>query len=129
MLLRTSPEKFATEFNLLVPGLYRRISVQDVRDMTECGLIGKYSCYGHTDVETVRAILRYEKLREERERRLQHAEEAKVEPPRCNGCGQPLPDPAPDKKGRRKEYCAQCEMSRPAVRYRRWHKKKAGALC
>ena len=66
MTLRTSPDRFAKEFNEVVPGAYRKITTQDILDMTACGLIGKYNCYPHNDIEIVRAILRYEELRQKR---------------------------------------------------------------
>ena len=42
---RTSPEAFASSFNQKFPGAYRLITVEDVNDMTECGLIGRYGFY------------------------------------------------------------------------------------
>ena len=61
----TSPDKFAAVFTTTFPGAYRIVTVQDVRDMTECRLIGKYGeYYGRADLETVRCILQYEQMRE-----------------------------------------------------------------
>ncbi len=50
--MRTSPDRFAKEFNEVVPGAYRRITTHDVLDMTNCGLIGHYSYYGESDIRT-----------------------------------------------------------------------------
>lgn len=110
-----SPDKFLEWFNSKVPGAYRKITNQDVRDMTECGLIGRYGYYGRTDLETVRAILLYEQLRSERERKacLQDA------PRTCKRCGKSLPENG-NKKGRPKEYCQQCERYRNRDRYKEW---------
>lgn len=60
-----SPDRFAEWLNRVVPA-YRKITPEDARDLTECGLIGKYQYYGRADLETVRAILQYEQMREER---------------------------------------------------------------
>lgn len=113
-----SPGKFAVEFNQVVPGAYRHITAQDVRDMTECGLIGKYGYYGRVDLEMVRAVFQYEQLRE---KRIQgQSTENKSEPLRCKRCGQPLPYRQEAKRGRRKEYCSGCELFRARERYRKW---------
>jgi len=53
-----SPDRFAAEFNAVVPGAYRKVDAEDVRCMTSCGLIGRYGHYYRSDLETVRAILR-----------------------------------------------------------------------
>jgi hypothetical protein len=50
MQLITSPEKFADFFNAKVPGAHRQITVDDVRDMVTCGLIGKFSCFLDLDL-------------------------------------------------------------------------------
>ena len=112
----TRPDKFATWFNLKVPGAYRRITADDVRLLTECGLIGKYNYYGRLDLETVRGILRYEQLREKRLQRP--APDDAGEAPCCKGCGQTLS--AESRVGRPKEYCAQCEPTRARLRSRKW---------
>ena len=61
-MIITSPEKFAVLFNEKYPGTYRKITTQDVRDMTTCGLIGRYGFYLRVDLETIRGILEYEQL-------------------------------------------------------------------
>jgi hypothetical protein len=50
----TSPDRFASQFNALVPGAYRSITVQDIKDLHECGLIGRYDYYGRQDIQIVR---------------------------------------------------------------------------
>ena len=119
----TSPEKFVTWLNLVVPGAYRTITTQDARDMTECGLIGRYGYYGRSDLEMVRAILQYELLREKR-RQKPPMEQALLEPQQCKGCGKPLPTQPEAKKGRPKEYCASCESFRSRERYRKWRDRR-----
>jgi len=117
-----SPDKFAAQFNQVVPGAYRKISAQDVRDITGCGLIGKYQYYGRADLETVRAVLQYEQLRQ---KRIQgQSTEDKSEPLKCKRCGQPLPYQQEAKKGRPKEYCSGCELSRARERYRKWKARR-----
>jgi len=111
-----SPDRFAEWFNLVVPGAYRKVTVQDIRDMTECGFIGKYQYYGRADLETVRAILLYEQMREER---LAQSKKR----PTCKMCGKPF-SKCHDKRGRPREYCFDCEPLRGRERYRKWYGKE-----
>ena len=69
MRLIVKPEGFAAWFTRVMPGAYRQVSADDIRDMTACGLIGRYDCYIQLDIETVRAILQYEQLRQNRQKR------------------------------------------------------------
>jgi len=56
-----SQEQFAGWFNEKYPGVHRRITTEDVIDMTVCGLIGRYRYYRLSqDGENVRGILAYE---------------------------------------------------------------------
>lgn len=123
----TSPEKFAARFNALVPGAYRRITVQDIRDMTECGLIGQHRWYNRSDLETVRRVLRYEELREKRIEKYEAKAISDV--PRCKMCGEPLSHQPEGKKGRPKEYCASCEPSRVRLRHKKWRRKRQAVPC
>ena len=117
----TSPEKFATWFNGKYQGAYRKISAEDVRDLTTCGLIGRYRYYSLSrDGETVRGILQYGQMREGRPTQEVHDE---AEPPKCKMCGRSLPVEPEDKSGRPKEYCAGCELFRDKER-----KKKSRRL-
>lgn len=119
----TNPDKFAITFNMTFPDDYRIITGQDVRDMTECGLIREYGgYYSRADLQRIRAVLQYEQVREKRS--VKPAPEDKQEPPKCKRCQQPLP-PEPERiKGRPREYCPSCESFRNTERYRRWRKKK-----
>ncbi len=120
-----SPEKFAVWFNDKYQDAYRKINAEDVRDMTTCGLIGRYRYYSLSqDGETVRGILQYEQVREKRS--AQPTLEEKQEPPKCNMCGELLPQQPEGKKGRPREYCSGCESSRNKERYRRCRKRKKG---
>jgi len=65
----TNAQKFADQFNRKVPGAYRQITVDDARDMVVRGLIGKFDCLLNLDIETVRAVLQYEELRQSRQGR------------------------------------------------------------
>ena len=122
----TSPDKFAAVFTTTFPGAYRSVTSQDVRDMTECGLIGKYGEYYYrTDLERVRAILQYEQMREKRSARCIKEEEPQL-PPSCKMCGRLLITQSNGKKGRPREYCPGCESSRSTERYRRWWKRRPG---
>lgn len=118
----TSPSKFASHFNAKVPGAYRHISVQDIQDMTECGLIKKHGYYLSDDLHTVIGILNYEQLRDRRTQK--EARVAIDEPSRCNLCGRPLPPGPEGKPGRPRQYCRRCESSRGSERYRKWHAKR-----
>ena len=126
----TSPEKFAASFNQKFPGAYRLITAEDVNDMTECGLIGRYGFYlkkvdlserygfnKQDDLETIRGILQYEQLRENRP--VPPALEDEPEPPKCKKCDKPLPVKPRDKKGRLREYCSECELLRNRDRQRK----------
>ncbi len=120
-----SPDKFAEWFNSVVIGAYRKITTQDVRDLAECGLIRIYGYYGHSDLQTVRAILLYEQMREMRLKKVKKASE----PPRCKRCGQPLPSQSDGKKGRPNEYCLDCEPFRARERYLKWWRKREMVPC
>ena len=124
--LTGNAERFATLFNAKLPGAYRQITVQDIRDMTECGLIRRYGYYIHSDLETVRAVLQYEQILEKRMKKP--PEEDKLESPCCKMCGQPLPTQPEGKKGRPREYCSKCESLRRRDRYRKWRTRRI-ALC
>lgn len=118
----SSPEKFADLFNAKVLGAYRKVNVDDIREMTTCGLIHRYDCYDTiNDLQTVIGILNYEQLREKRT----HQEEMELigNLPLCRLCGKPLPEQPEDKKGRRKEYCNACQSSRSTMRGRKWRRK------
>ena len=115
-----SPDKFATEFNAVVPGAYRQITTEDVRDMTSCGLIARYGFYGRTDIETVRIILLYEQMREERSRKAC----LKEAPRMCKRCEQPLPDNG-NGRGRRKGRRHQQKGPLAAVRRLFGRRRKA----
>jgi len=122
--LTASPEKFAAEVNAKLPGAHRQITVDDVRDMVICGLIGKYSCFLDLDLETVRAILQYEQLRENHEKRNEIRDENGVI--RCRRCGVLLAKPE-GKNGRPNEFCDKCQPLRGRERYRKWRRKMKAA--
>jgi hypothetical protein len=122
----TSPEKFANYFNRKVPGAYRQLTTGDAKLLTECGLIRRHSYYIRSDLETVRAILQYEK---QRERVVQNPPVGeRTEPPVCKLCGEPLPTEPERKKGRPREYCDACESKRARDRSVRWRKRRRAAL-
>jgi hypothetical protein len=58
-----NPGLFAAKFNSVVKGVYRQVTVDDIRYMAQCGLIGRYGFFTRQDMEIVRGILRYEQLR------------------------------------------------------------------
>ena len=72
--IMANPGRFAAKFNSTVPGAYRQVTVDDIRQMAQCGLIGRCGFFDRSDLETVRGLLRYEQLREgvtEREMELE----------------------------------------------------------
>jgi hypothetical protein len=89
--LTTRPDKFAAEVNAKLPGAHRQISADDIRDMTTCGLIGRYGYYIHLDLETCRAILQYEQLRENRQKKDEVRDDDGVI--HCRSCGVVLAKP------------------------------------
>jgi hypothetical protein len=121
MRLIVRPEDFAEWFNKAIPGAFRSIAAQDVRDMTTCGLIGKYGYYMQLDIETVRAILQYEQLRQNRQKRDEIRNDDGVI--HCRKCGVVLAKPD-GRKGRPHEYCPDCEVFRGRERYRKWRSKQ-----
>ena len=122
--LTTRPDKFAAEVNAKLLGAHRQITVDDVRDMTTCGLIGRYGYYGNLDLEMVRCILLYEQLRENRQKRDEIKDsDGSIH---CRRCGVALPRPD-GKRGRPHEYCSGCESSRTTVRGRKWRRKMKAA--
>ena len=110
----------------MVPDIYRQVTIEDIRLMTSLSLIKRYKYYSRQDLETVRAILQYEQLRE---KRIQKVKTIIVNEPRCKMCNMPLPVKPEDKKGRPKEYCASCESSRSRERNRKWRRKRQVAIC
>ena len=54
-MLVTSSEKFVEWFRWEVPSAYRDLT-QNIRDMTNCGLIGCYGFYIRQDLETFREV-------------------------------------------------------------------------
>jgi len=96
-----SPEAFAEWFNKKIPGTRRKITTDDVCHMTECSLIGRYNSYIRQDLEVLRGILQYEKMRENRPVK----QDKEKEPHCCKIFGQPLPPNPGGKPGRLREYC------------------------
>jgi hypothetical protein len=106
-----SPEKFAVWFNEKYVGAHRRITTEDVRNMTTCGLIGRYRYYSPSqDGEIIRGILQYEQMRGKRSE--QEPTEDVLNVPKCKLCRQSLPPEAESKTGRPREYCIACDSLR-----------------
>ena len=125
-IITTSPDKFTEWLKAMVPDAYRQVSIEDIRLMTSLGLIKRYKYYSRQDLEIVRAILQYERLRE---KRIEKVKAIIVDEPRCKRCNIPLPVKLESKRGRPKEYCTSCESSRPRERNRKWRRKKQVAIC
>jgi ornithine cyclodeaminase/alanine dehydrogenase-like protein (mu-crystallin family) len=97
-----------------MPGAYRTVTAQDIRDLTKCSLIGRYGYYGRSDIEIVRAVLQYEQIRLKRE---QQANTVRT----CKRCGEVLPES--ERVGRPREYCSDCEKNWGRERWRKWSEK------
>ena len=120
----SSPEQFADWFNEKYPGAYRPVTTEDIQDMTNCGLIGRYRFYREPqDGEIVRGILQYEQLREKRSTEETHKVD-RLELSKCKRCGQSLPLEPEDKTGRPKEYCPDCEPFRNRARVKDWRRRQ-----
>jgi len=118
MILTSSPGRLAKEFNDVVPGAYRSVTVDDIRMMTECGLIGHHSCYGESDIRIVIGVLRYELLRKKTIEKPQPSVIPEIQ--KCKMCGNPLLINPVNRHGRKKEYCASCEPLRLGIRYKKY---------
>jgi len=117
-----NPATFARWFNEKVPGAYRRLTGQDVYDMTRCGLIGRHDSYDDTVcIREAVDILNYELKRGERVRQEKKEESG---PPCCRLCGWPLPPETEGKTGRPREYCDKCEPARARERNAKWRNKR-----
>ena len=90
--------------------------------MTECDLVGKYGYYGRDDIQLVRAILLYEQLRQNRQKKDEIRDSDGAI--HCRRCGALLATQTDSKKGRPKEYCAACEVFRARDRYNKWWEKQ-----
>ncbi len=112
-----SPDKFAEWFSLKVLGAYRKVTAEDVKLMQQVGLICKYGYYIRADLETVRSVLQYEQIRNERSEKACLKDAPRI----CKRCGKSLPENEV-RKGRPKEYCPDCESFRGRERYREWRK-------
>jgi len=121
MRLIVKPEDFVAWFNKAIPGAYRNITAQDVRDMTTCGLIGRYGYYIQLDIQTVRAILQYEQLRQNRQKRDEIKDDDGMI--HCRRCAVVLAKPN-GKRGRPNEYCDKCQPFRGRDRYLKWRSKQ-----
>ena len=113
-------EQFVEWFNRVVPGAYREVTTEDVEDMTRCELIGRHGEYLRLDIETVRCVLLYEQLRENRQKRDEIKDDDGVI--HCRRCGVVLDRPD-RKRGRPREYCHDCESLRATMRSRKWRRK------
>ena len=121
MRLIVKPEEFAKWFAKAIPGAYRQITTDDVRDMTTCELIGKYGYYMPSDVEFVRRLLQYEQLQQNRQRRDEIRDSDGAI--HCRRCDVVLAKPE-TRRGRPHEYCADCEPFRGRERNRKWRNKQ-----
>lgn len=125
MRLIVRPEDFAAWFSKAIPGASRIIGVEDVQDMTTCGLIGRYGYYIHLDIETVWAILQYEQLRQNREKRDEIRDsDGSIH---CRRCGVALAK-SKTKRGRPNEFCDKCQPFRGRERNRKWRRKMKAAI-
>jgi hypothetical protein len=117
----SSPKAFAECFNAKIPDACRKITSDDVRLMRECKLIGRHNYYIRQDLETVRAVLQYEQLRQNRQKKdeIKDAEGGI----HCRRCGKLLTTKQSGKKGRHREYCSGCEPFRVRERNRKWRRK------
>ena len=115
-MITSNPYKFAEWFNYKYPGAYRQLTFEDVKHLTDCGLIPRYGYYsGSIDGELIRRIVQYEQLRENRSANQDKEKKLLI----CKSCGQPLVPNPESKPGRPKEYCSECESFRNKERQRK----------
>jgi len=124
MRLIVKPDDFAEWFNKTIPGASRSIGVEDVQDMTTCGLIGRYGYFINLDLETVRCVLLYEQLRQNRQKKDEIRD--KNGSIHCRRCGGVLAKPD-GRKGRPNEFCDKCQPFRGRERNRKWRRKVKAA--
>ena len=124
VMLISDPKRFAVEFNQKVPGMYRSITVADIQEMTECGLIARYGFYIRDDLETVRKLLKWERLTQNRQKKEEIRDSDGAI--HCKRCYVVLSDQPDGTVGRPNEYCADCESARSRERNREyWGRKRA----
>ena len=122
----TNPVEFAQDFNFQVPGAYRPMTVEDIRALTDHGLIKRYGYYSPDDMQTIISILNYEQWRLKHSSKL--IKQLESSEPVCKLCGNSLPIPPEGKHGRHKEYCSDCERYRLKIRYKKHMKKKLSRM-
>lgn len=121
--MTANPGIFAAWFNEKYPGAYRQIIAEDIKDLTICGLIGRYRYYSLSrDGETIRGILEYEQLQQKRPAQTGPREEP--ESAKCKMCSKTLPINPDEKTGRPKEYCLECEPLRNRDRQKRLESRR-----
>ena len=123
---KTNPDKFAVKFNSVMPEACRTVTTQDVLDMTECGLLKRHGYFIWQDLETVRGILQYEQLQQNRQKRDEIRDSDSAI--QCRRCGSLLTAQPDGKKGRPREYCPSCEPFRARERHKAWWRKRASQL-
>lgn len=112
-----TPEQFMRWLHLSIPELSHEVDIRDIKDMIGIGLIFRHKYFLSDDMEVVRKVIAFIKSREERKR-------VKNTVKTCKRCNVPLPDNDGGRKGRKREYCPDCDPFRGAERYRKWHDKK-----
>lgn len=109
-------------FDSRVPGAHRPVDITDVIDMIECGLIRRYGYFIRGDLETIRAILQYERLCNKRSQKSQTKEPKDAQ--QCKMYGVPLPLQVEGKPGRPKVYFDSCDPLRSSKRNRKWRRRQ-----
>jgi hypothetical protein len=122
-MITSNPKHFAEWFNDKFSNACQKIDADDICVMTECKLIGRYGFYTRQDMETIRAVLQYEQMRQHRPSQQENQSDI----PTCKLCGRRLPKNQEGKAGRHKEYCPDCESCRYRERQEKFrHRNRNG---
>lgn len=125
LALMETPESFVKYFNKTIPGIWRQLTIEDVRKLTEFRLVKVYGYFSQSrDLEIVRAILTFEDWRRSQQPQPGKEENKVVQEPLCKLCGKSFPR-SEKQTGRHHEYCSDCQKNRANMRWRKHIKNAA----
>ena len=107
-----SAEEFADQFAKLVPGIWRKLTIEDVNELTKLELIKRHRCYTRDDIQTARSILTFILWCEGRVTTEGEPTKPPTGPRLCKKCHKKLKKRDLNSMGRPKIYCPNCYLNR-----------------